>query len=391
MSNKVSLNNSKDQNFEIYRGRVFNILEKKAQNLFKDKHFHEEFKAVFAFTSILRIISSLVSFFTGFVAVQMATKLLFGSYLSVFFALSVCVCLEIIKTFFWRINSKWILKYKKVSRPIVGSLVGLHILSLAFSAYGGWLLPLMATTPTIPEVKNLNIDNVVKPFVLSIALIDEQITLNSAKIAQTTSNSTVRSLNETSKALLEQKTAQETAKNGAILNATTKSEFLAAETRKTAETAKTAHSKSVFVAQISCLVASLFFEFLFVICSIFGVYYLFRLNIDIEAEKQPENLPSTQQMTQQIENEELDGKKTPSELPENEPKEEAHEAPRAKKENRKIGFGNEKLDSPKNCQLEGCGNSFESKAHNKRFCSSECRKLAYQQRRYETKSKTSKN
>jgi len=391
MSNKVSLKNSKDQNFENYRGKVFNILEKKAQNLFKDKYFHEEFKAVFAFTSILRIISSLVSFFTGFVAVQMATKLLFGSYLSVFFALSVCVCLEVVKTFFWRINSKWILKYKKVSRPIVGSLVGLHVLSLAFSAYGGWLLPLMARTPTLPKVKIINLDDVAKPFVESIAKIDAQITANSAKIAKTTSNSTVRSLNVISKTLLEQKAAQETAKNRAILNATTKNNILQAKTDQKAQKAQKTRSKAVFVAQISCLVASLFFEFLFVACSVFGVYYLFRLNIDVEAEKQPESLPSKQQNTQQAENEALDGKKTPSEQPENGKNEQPHKAPKAKAPKKRIGYFKDHSESPKICQLESCGNSFESKVHNKLFCSSECRKLAYQQRRYETKSKTSKN
>lgn len=53
MSNKVSLNNSKDQNFENYTAKVFNILEKKAENLFKDKCFHEEFKAVFALHQFL--------------------------------------------------------------------------------------------------------------------------------------------------------------------------------------------------------------------------------------------------------------------------------------------------------------------------------------------------
>ena len=370
MNNKVSLKNSKDQNFENYTAKVFNILEKKAENLFKDKCFHEEFKAVFAFTSILRIISSLVSFFTGFVAVQMATKLLFGSYLSVFFALSACICLEIIKTFFWRINSKWVLKYKKVSRPIIGSLVGLHLISLAFSAYGGWLLPLMVAAPTLPAAKNINIEDVARPFVVSIALIDEQITLNSAKIAKTTSNSTVRSLNEISKTLLEQKTAQETAKNRAILTATTKNNLLEAKAAEMAQNAQKTRSKKVFIAQISCLVASLFFELLFILCSVFGVYYLFRLNIETEAEKQqPKSLLSKQQ----------DQDPLPSEQP--------HEAPKEEKQNEIIGFKSRCLDSkkrehPKICALDGCGNTFQGGAHNKLYCSNDCRKMAYQARKY---------
>jgi len=126
MIDKVSLKNSTDKKFEEHQQSVFNLLEKVARNLFEDKHFHEEFKGVFVFSSFLKIVSSIVSFCTGFIAIQIATKLLFGYWASSLFALTVCVSLEAIKAFFWRINSKWFLKYRKISEAILFSIVGLH-------------------------------------------------------------------------------------------------------------------------------------------------------------------------------------------------------------------------------------------------------------------------
>ncbi|MGB1019359.1 MAG: hypothetical protein ACPGVH_09805, partial [Chitinophagales bacterium] len=219
MIDKVSLKNSKDKNFEEHKKSVFNLLEKTAKNLFEDKHFHEEFKGVFAFSSFLKLVSSVVSFCTGFIAIQIATKLLFGYWASSLFALAVCVSLEAIKAFFWRINSKWFLKYRKISKAILFSLVGLHLVSLVFSAYGGWMLPTMVDAPSVENVPKVNEDSISQPYLLAIDLIDEQLKSNNLKLSENQSNSTIRTFNKNIETLLSQKTAKETALNLAILSA----------------------------------------------------------------------------------------------------------------------------------------------------------------------------
>lgn len=363
MFNKVSLKNPKDQNFETHNGKVLNMLEKAAQKLFKDKAFHEEFKAVFAVSSLLKYLSNFVSFLTGFIAIQMAVSLLCGAYLSAFIAFGVCLMLEAVKAFVWKINSKWMLKYKRLSRSLLGTLVALHLISLGLSAYGGYMLPLSMRTEELPVLESLELEQITSSYDRSIMKLDSLLSLNSAKVTATTSNSTVRSLNKISNSLLSQKEYQEKAKSAAILSATQKHEEKQAEIRESASKRRILKDKRVFVAQISCLVASVFFELAFILCSLFGVYYLFRLNIELEADttavSTSENSPSRQRAESKENQAVTLSRQQPSEAP-------------------KIGF----TSNAKKCQLNGCSKSFVSKVHNKKYCSDECRKMAYQERKY---------
>ena len=369
MSNKVSLKNPKDQNFEVHQSKVVNLLEKAAQRMFKDKAFHEEFKAVFAFTSILKFLSNLASFLTGFVAIQIATKLVFGVYLSAFFAIVISVCLEAVKTFFWRINSKWILKYKKISKLVVGVLVALHLVSLGLSAYGGWILPKLITLEEEPTAQAPNLDSIKAPYTATIAKLDAMLVQTSQKAANTTSNSTVKSINQVTKELLAQKKQQEQLKNTAILDAKAKTAAEQSKLSERYEERQKQHLEDIFLARVSCLMASVFFEFLFVVCSLFGVYYLFRLNIEIEARGNGgDDLPLT--ATEQP----LDTSFLPSTA--------KHEkAPHFEP----IGFHKKgekdgKNNAERTCQLPSCGSTFISNVHNKKYCSTNCRQMAYLKR-----------
>jgi len=380
MSNKVSLKNPKNQNFEVYEQKVFNLLEKAAKKMFKDKTFHEEFKAVFAFSTILKITSSLVSFFTGFIAIQIATKLLFGVYLSAFFAFSVCLCLEAVKAFFWRINSKWILRYKKVSKAMFGVLICLHLVSLGLSAYGGWILPKLVTLDEPQSIAAPNLDSIKAPFVLAISKLEAQTARNSQKVAAISSHSTIKSLNSIAKLLLIQRQEQEAFKNRAILAANAKYREEVAKSAEDYKKTEIKHNERIFVARWSCLFASVFFELLFVICSVFGVYYLFRLNVEIEARENAETMEEEPPFRRQEENAETSPKQAIDidVLP-------------SKRQNKRIGnpigFVTKVLE-PKKCHLIGCNSTFDSKVHNKKYCSDECKKMAYQKRRY---SKTKQN
>lgn len=383
MSNKVSPKNPKNENFEVYKRKVHDLLSKSATNLFKDKFFHEEFKGVFLFSTGIKIVSSIISFCTCVLAIHIATNLFFGYYPSIFFALSISACIEGVKTFLWRINSKWILKYKDISKTILIALVSLHFASLGFSSYGGWMLPTLSNSVELKAPVLLDRKEDLDKLNISLSEITKEVDKTTAEIAKTTSNSTKRALSSNLALLLSQRASKQA-------EISSLNEFLRIENEAIKRSqivknnlAKIEYENSIRTAQISCFVASLFFELLFVVCSCFNVYYLFRFEIDKEGDLETtksniiasnsDNPPSRQQ-----------GEKAPEIL----------EAKTASKPN-KIGFHSRRLDSEALplaiCALEDCENTFEKKIHNKKFCSDECRKFAYQGRKYTKNSKPKKS
>ena len=407
MKDKVSLKNPKDQKFENHEEKVLNAVEKTAVNTFKDKYFHEEYKGVFAFASVVKIISNLISFCTGFIALQVATNLIFGYYLSSFFAFSICLSLEGVKTYLWKINAKKYLKYKQISKPIICTLVALHLVSLSFSAYGGWMLPSLINAPKkviVPEIKK---DSLSVPFLAEMNLINEQIGINNAKIQTTTSNSTLRTFNSNVKELLLQKEAKQKALDLLIKEAKTKRSKKVNDLDKDFLGAKIKHNEEIRTARISCLIVSLFFELLFIACALFTVFYLFRLSIDLADENEESNTiaaptvlnASTQNTTKQTTS-----------------TQQAHEAPQnvdtKPTKTQTIGFKqNSCVDSKKSgldsnhascvdskksgldsnhasrvdskvCALDGCSNTWTGGQHNKKYCSRACGKLNYQKELY---------
>lgn len=403
---KVSLKNPKDQNFETHQEKVFNVVEKAAINAFKDKYFHEEYRGVFLLALILKFISNLVSFCTGFIALNIATKLFFGENLSLFFSFSICIGFELLKTFLWKINSKKYLKYKQVSKIIICSLVALHFISLGFSAYGGWMLPSLVDPvkqETVPEIKK---DSISKTYLAAIAVIDGQLKKNYEGMKKVKgSNSTLRTFNDNVRLLLSQKEAKETALNLAILKAEEARQQKVQEFASIFLGAKLKRNEEIRTARVSCLFASLFFELLFIACACFSVFYLYRLNVDLEAPTEDErsnNNADETVLTDPTKN-----------IPKPTSTQEAHEAPplvdnKPPTEIQKIGFKqNDRLDSKKSsledktsiclddktsicldskeCALPSCSETWTGGKHNKKFCSDNCRKLAYQIRKHDTK------
>jgi hypothetical protein len=387
MDNKVNPINPKNKNFEIYEEKVQSLLAKAASNLFKDKFFHEEFKGVFLFSTVLKTVSSTVSFCTTVLAVHIATRLFFGYYPSLFFAVSVGFCIEGIKTFLWRINSKWTLKYKKVSKWIVCVLVSLHCVSFAFSAYGGWMLPTFVDEIEAKEPVLVKNDSVLTALSNSLGEINAQIAESSAEVAKTSSNSTKRSLGANLGLLLEQRNSKE--KEISKIKEIQRLEYEAAKQEKKQETQAliSEQESEISTAQISCLIASIFFELLFIICACFGVYYLFRYSIDQTDQSEESNEPIITKGNAP------NSEKTPSiQQPEKAP--EVLAAKTTPKPN-SIQIQQSRIDSDKNgvvkCALNGCTATFVKKPHNKKFCSDECRQYAYHGRIYSKNSKPKKS
>lgn len=409
MSNKVSSKNPKNENFEDYKGKVHSLLSKTASNLFKDKYFYEEFKGVFLFSSGLKIVSSLLSFCTCVLAVQIATKLLFGYYLSMFFAVVVALCIEAVKTFLWRINSKWILKYKELSKGILISLVGLHLVSLAVSAYGGWMLPTLVDgleieTPVLLErKKDLNKLN------SSLDGITTEISKTTAEVEKTSSNSTKRSLNANLSLLLSQRAAKQSEISKIKEGLQLENSKIKASTEEKNKLQESEYLEEIKTAQISCLIASLFFELLFVISSCFNVYYLFRFEIDKEGESQSTNtntIASNGNNRTASDGENLLSRQQGEKAPEIEAKKISkpnqigfvsntrHDSKKTALEDKEVSCHDSKTDSKtdsKICALDGCGNRWKGGQHNKKYCGDSCRKLDYQIRVYKNQSSVKKS
>ena len=383
MSNKVSSKNPKNENFEDYKGKVHSLISKAASNLFKDKYFYEEFKAVYLFSSVLKIVSSLVSFCTCVLAVQIATKLFFGYYLSMFFAVVVALCIEAVKTFLWSINSKWILKYKELSKGILISLVGLHFISLGVSAYGGWMLPTLVDNLEIGKPVLLEREKDLNKLNSSLDGITTEISKTTAEVEKTSSNSTKRSLNKNLSLLLSQRAAKETEifkiredlqiENSRIKKATSEKNKLQ----------ELEYLEEIKTAQISCLIVSLFFELLFVISSCFNVYYLFRFEIDKEGESEPTAtvfvskneilMPIHQgEKAPNIESNQIE-KPNPIGFFLKNRQDSKNATLDDKKDFRQDSTGNEKV-----CFLDGCENAWKGGRYNKKYCSDSCRKLDHQ-------------
>jgi hypothetical protein len=339
----------------------------------------------------------MISFCTGVLAVYLATRLFFGYYLSFFFAVAVGFCIEGIKTFLWRINSKWTLKYKQVSKGIVFVLVSLHCVSFAFSAYGGWMLPtfideIKTETPVL--VQN---DSALTALYSSLGEINAQIEINSGEVAKTTSNRTKRDLSANVSLLLEQRNFKENE-----ISQIKENQRLENEAAKEEQMAKTQvlileQQNEISTARISCLIASIFFELLFIVCACFGVYYLFRFEIDQTAESQEESDPTN--IKESVSNTEhplsrQQPEKTPRIL---EAKiasklnqigfvlNSCHDSKKPVLESKKASCHDSKIDS-KICALDGCDNEWKGGQHNKKYCGDSCRKLDHQIRVYKNQS-----
>lgn len=378
MSNKVNLKNPKNENFEVYSSMVQSALSKSASNLFKDKYFYEEFKGVYFLANSLKIVSSLVSICTTILALHIATQFFWGYYPSMFFAVSVGICIEGIKTFLWRINSKWILKYKEVSKIMLSVLILLHCISLGFSAYGGWMLPTLMEESKLEMPVLIENDSSLTELYSSLEMLNQEIAANSLEVAKTTSNSTKRSLSTTLTLLLSQRSAKESEIAKLKESREQEKERILNEQKVQEKEFNQEKEQRILTAQISCLFASVFFEVSFVIFACFCVYYLFRVDID---ENEENKIFST------LENSGLPVVKA-AKLPS---RQQGGKAPvlDAEKKAAKplpIGFFNRHVDSKKEsvfkCALEACNSTFEKKAHNQKYCSENCRKLDYQNRLY---------
>jgi len=370
MCNKINDLNPKNETFNNYQEKAKSIVSRQAQNLYQDKYFGEEYRAVFISSVGLRFVANIASAATLFIAVFLAANLLLGVYLSFAIGLIFCLFFEILKNYVWKITAKQSLKYKRISTAAVLVLVALHLVSLGGSCFGAWQLPTLLSAPRAEQEKLKDLDKINTSFLSQISAIDKQIEQLQSKTSSSTIRKALNNLTIQRKQTLDaQKTALEYAKKF--------NNSISLQNQQKTKLAISNHSTKIKQAQINCVGLAVFFELLFIISSIFIAYYLFRQFID---DTEPSESNEQANVKHQENNQESNKKQASK----------GHQAP-VNATVQKIGFvqgenlsqngKRTELKYTKICALDSCKKPYLHNIHNQKYCSVDCRKIAYEERK----------
>jgi putative flippase GtrA len=354
MNNKINVFNSKNQVWENYQAETKTALSKKAQELYKDLRFDDEYKSTYLSAIALRAIANVLSAFTFLIAFYLSLAPLLGAYVSVSLGALACLVLEYLKNRLWTIQAKNTLKYKKYSRYLIAILVCLHGLSLAGSSLGAWQLPTLISLSKFSEVAEVKADSLSSNFGQRISIIDKQIkNLESKALSSSSARAIIGTLAKERQELTKAQTLRTKRLNSKADKQTTKAE-------KESRQEKKKHAKRVLMAQYSCLIIAILFELMYIFCSLFIAFYLFRLFVDDSDDSDGSDGQESQISTANVRSDGSDGQE------------------------RIVirGFGNfdskrSKLDYTKICEFDACSMPFVHKIHNQKYCSKLCRQKAH--------------
>ena len=254
-----------------------------AEKLYCDKPYAKEYKSIYITTAILAAFASLVSFATALFAFQSVLYFTVGTVLSWGASFAICAVFEVLKTLFWRVTAKEKLRYKNTALGGVFALVLLHIVSLVSSGYGAYLIPAnfegekMQIDSLGAKLANADLKNA-ENLDLQTSEIDKQITalqpfiLTPSGKKSTVTAAQITTLQKQKSELLAQKAA-----------ANDKLNALAQTAQANAEKAETARAVGASTAQIVCLILAVSFELIYILCTLFACYYLYRVFVDKNA------------------------------------------------------------------------------------------------------------
>lgn len=259
-------------------------LAARAAAIFADKPYTQENKAVFWLCQILAGTAAAVSFATALFAFQYLLAHTVGAGLAWVGAGIICGVFEGLKFLFWRGVVKQRMRYKRAAVGGIIALVMLHIFSLAASCLGAYLIP--QTTAGNPNVNAPNTAAVViaqsEKVDGQLAEIDKQITAflphltnaNGKKSGSTAQQ--IAALRQQKDALLQQKKElSETIAAAQIAD------------KALSEKALSENANSQQTMQILCVCIACAFELVYILCTVFVFYYLFRAFIDYSTHAAP--------------------------------------------------------------------------------------------------------
>lgn len=325
------MENPKNGAFEAYKKRVKSTAQKKASNLFDDKTFGDEWQLAYTVTSVLKSMLNIASSCTVAIALYFGLKPMFGDIMAGVVGVGAAIMIEWLKNGVWSKLAKFILKYKTYTFTLVFAAIVLNLSSIGGSVLGAWLLPTLSNEQTFEAVAPVSLDSINTHYSNEIAKIDLAINKITKEIEQTTSDYTKVMLSKTVKVQTEQKNTLIEQRNTSVTNAekaNDKNRELAASNLLLSD--KESEDKKSKQQTILVIIA-VAFEVIIIVCSIFESYYLFRVDIDNEAnQSESEALPTQSKAKTQSE----------PKAKQSEAREEAYTTAFATKEQKRIGFGN---------------------------------------------------
>lgn len=264
---------------------------KQANELFRDKPFAVENKTTYTIAKIIGYVANVVSFATGFFALQNVLGFTVGYVVASLGALLLCGLLEWLKNSTWKTNVKAALKYRKPSVLGGAVLLLLSLFSIAASGYGAYLLPTQISQPTpVPYSKN---DSLV---IRELETINGQISNLDRMFLETSAKAIPNEkgqISSTIKGMLKSQTAQKDSLSSQKRAITAQIAALTAKQAENEKQALTDHKNGLFNMQISCLVVALLFELIYTLCAVYCFYYLFRVYVDSGEQSSPNDQPNS--------------------------------------------------------------------------------------------------
>ena len=324
------------------QNEINNRTTQQANEIFKDKPFALEYKTAFIIAKCISFVANIVSLFSAFFAIQFILSLLTGVYIAFFGSLAICGLLELLKNASWKVNIKNFLRYKKVNIGLF-LLIVLSLASIGTSLLGAYLIP---NSFVSSPVKN-NSDSLA---LADLTTINTQIA-NLDKLVLETSNKAIPNqqgkVSSTFKTMLASLTVQKDSLSSEKRAINKRLESIRAEQATDKENANKGEIENIKFLQICCVLVALAFEVIFILCTIFTFYYMFRVYVDTgEQPKTVQTIVNTGELPTQ----------------------------RNGNERQTIGFFNENRTTNENrINCKNCSKEF-TKNHKKQiFCAEKCR------------------
>ena len=390
-SPKLSFANPFDAVFEQVKDAGVNVVSEriaqKATEMYKDKPFGLEYKSTYTVTNLVAGVSGVVSFASALFALQTVLFWIVGYYVSWLGSLILCALIEVLKTQIWGKTAKNYNVYKRVSMLGVSTLFGLHILSLVSSGYGAYIIPSQFVAPPAPVLDSVaakasqTVLGEAENLDAQILGIDAQITKFSAVLIKPNgqkSSSTAKEITN----LNAQKSELQAQKKDAILRV----EQMRKEQKEQSEKIGLETKGEVLTLQYIAVGVAVLFELLYILCTLFGFYYMFRVYVDTietnDNRKETNDLVINSNDNRKEANQNLtntyDNRK---ETNDNRKEQTPHPAPPANKNPSKIGFKfydtNGGLILPK---CANCETDFIPKHHKQKYCTDNCRVQNWEQK-----------
>lgn len=254
--------------------------EKEAAEIFGDKTFQNEYKGVASASRIVALFAAIISFSTALFAVQSILYFTVGTVLSWGAAVVLCGLFEVLKTLLWRITVKQKLRYKNAAAGLIITLFFLHCISLLSSSYGAYLIPENFASPAMV------VDSIAQKTaafeVGELASLDGQIQNIDKQISDLTPYILTPSGKKSSVTAGQISTLQK--QKGELIAQKADAKKVLEKSKEAAATVASANqnlqNEKIKTIQSISIAFAVFFELLYLVCSIFGFYYKFRIYID---------------------------------------------------------------------------------------------------------------